>query len=100
MPCVHGVQAGLLPVQKLKPGDPMFGSALDRAEPLVTFALSCGSASSPPVRSHPEPPEVRDLTAVWTYSRIMPSVSCYPTSMPLQAAPVAFTSMPQLRVKL
>ncbi|CAI5506991.1 unnamed protein product [Closterium sp. Naga37s-1] len=42
--------AGLLPVQRYRRGDVRYSLALDRPEPLVTFALSCGCASAPPVR--------------------------------------------------
>ncbi|CAI5932716.1 unnamed protein product [Closterium sp. NIES-65] len=42
-------QAGLLPVQRYRRGDVRYSLALDRPEPLVTFALSCGCASAPPV---------------------------------------------------
>ncbi|CAI5476980.1 unnamed protein product [Closterium sp. Yama58-4] len=41
--------AGLLPVQRYRRGDVRYSLALDRPEPLVTFALSCGCASAPPV---------------------------------------------------
>ncbi|CAI5501439.1 unnamed protein product [Closterium sp. Naga37s-1] len=40
--------AGLLPVQRYRRGDVRYSLALDRPEPLVTFALSCGCASAPP----------------------------------------------------
>ncbi|CAI5468949.1 unnamed protein product [Closterium sp. Yama58-4] len=47
--------AGLLPVQRYRRGDVRYSLALDRPEPLVTFALSCGCASAPPVRVyHPD----------------------------------------------
>ncbi|BFI39688.1 hypothetical protein MPTK2_7g02200 [Marchantia polymorpha subsp. ruderalis] len=44
--------ASLLPVQKYKKHDARQAYALDRPEPLVSFALCCGSHSSPMVRTY------------------------------------------------
>jgi hypothetical protein len=41
--------AHLLPVHKFKKTDERSASALDHAEPLISFALCCGSRSSPVV---------------------------------------------------
>jgi len=85
------LQAGLLPVHKLKPGDPMFGSALDRPEPLVTFALSCGSASSPPVSpTHTFKPKGRkkENLALTSGFGTLPTLSpCSPSPSPEGAGP-------------
>jgi hypothetical protein len=42
--------ASLLPIPKLKKTDEVAGSSLDNPEPLVSFALCCGSRSSPVLR--------------------------------------------------
>ncbi|KAG0620131.1 hypothetical protein M758_4G191500 [Ceratodon purpureus] len=42
--------ASLLPIPKSKKGDEPAASSLDQAEPLVSFALCCGSRSSPVLR--------------------------------------------------
>jgi len=42
--------AHLLPVHKFKKTDERSASALDHAEPLISFALCCGSRSSPVMR--------------------------------------------------
>jgi hypothetical protein len=55
MSCICGdiesYQAHLLPVHKFKKTDERSASALDHAEPLISFALCCGSRSSPVVSS-------------------------------------------------
>ena len=42
-------QTSLLPIPKAKKSDEPAGSSLDHPEPLVSFALCCGSRSSPVV---------------------------------------------------
>ncbi|KAL2611906.1 hypothetical protein R1flu_023598 [Riccia fluitans] len=44
--------ASLLPVQKYKKHDARQAYALDRPEPLISFALCCGSHSAPMVRTY------------------------------------------------
>jgi hypothetical protein len=43
------VQSSLLPVHKYKKNDERLASVLEQAEPLISFALACGTRSSPAV---------------------------------------------------
>ncbi|GJP43457.1 hypothetical protein CLOM_g2916 [Closterium sp. NIES-68] len=62
--------AGLLPVQRYRRADVRYNLALDRPEPLVTFALSCGCSSAPPVRVyHPDTVHEQLRTAAQEYIR-------------------------------
>ncbi len=43
------MQSSLLPVHKYKKNDERLASVLEQAEPLISFALACGTRSSPAV---------------------------------------------------
>jgi hypothetical protein len=47
--------SSLLPVHKYKKNDERLASVLEQAEPLISFALACGTRSSPAVRPLPQP---------------------------------------------
>ncbi|CAI7875073.1 unnamed protein product [Closterium sp. NIES-53] len=71
--------AGLLPVQRYRRGDVRYSLALDRPEPLVTFALSCGCASAPPVRVY-RPDTVHEQLKAAAQDYIRANVNLHPGS--------------------
>ncbi|CAI6004926.1 unnamed protein product [Closterium sp. NIES-64] len=71
--------AGLLPVQRYRRGDVRYSLALDRPEPLVTFALSCGCASAPPVRVY-HPDTVHEQLKAAAQEYIQANVKLHPGS--------------------